>query len=118
MKLSEDRPKSDKELPLAGIEFVITGTLQRLSRAEAEEKIRAQGGAAKSDVTKKTSYLVVGADPGSKVARAQALGIPNIGEADLLKMLDQASTGGLTDKGPVEPDATEQPPADSQQRLL
>jgi DNA ligase (NAD+) len=76
-------------LPLSGQEFVITGTLQSFSRAEAEEKIKALGGTAKSDITKKTSYLVVGAEPGSKVARAQTLGIRQISEAELLEILKQ-----------------------------
>ncbi len=74
-------------LPLAGKEFVITGRLESMPRSEAEEKIRALGGSAKGDVTRKTDYLVVGAEPGSKVERARALGIKQITEAELLEML-------------------------------
>jgi DNA ligase (NAD+) len=74
-------------MPLAGREFVITGHLESLTRPEAEEKIRALGGSAKGDVTRKTDYLVVGAEPGSKVERARALGIEQITEAELLEML-------------------------------
>lgn len=74
-------------LPLAGKEFVITGKLESMARPEAEEKIRSLGGSAKGDVTRKTDYLVVGTDPGSKVERARALGIKQITEAELLEML-------------------------------
>ena len=74
---------------LAGQEFVITGKLEKFSRETAEELIRAQGGTAKSDVTKKTTYLVVGLEPGSKLAKARALGIKEISESELLAMLGQ-----------------------------
>ncbi|RJO62229.1 MAG: NAD-dependent DNA ligase LigA [Dehalococcoidia bacterium] len=74
---------------LAGQEFVITGKLEKYSRETAEELICAQGGAAKSDVTKKTNYLVVGLEPGSKLAKARALGIKEISESELLAMLGQ-----------------------------
>ncbi len=87
VNLKEDRLAVSESWPLSGQEFVITGTLQSFSRVEAEEKIKALGGTAKGDVTKKTNYLVVGADPGSKVARAQALGIPQLSEDELLQKL-------------------------------
>jgi len=86
-------PKSEvakpEELPLAGMEFVITGRLETFSRQEAEARIKALGGTAKSDVTKKTTYLVVGADPGSKLAHAQALGIKQLTEEEFLKLLEE-----------------------------
>ena len=72
---------------LAGQEFVITGKLEKFSRETAEELIRSKGGTAKGDVTKKTNYLVVGLEPGSKLAKARALGIREISEADLLRLL-------------------------------
>jgi DNA ligase (NAD+) len=74
-------------LPLDGKEFVITGHLDSLSRQEAEGRIKALGGNAKSDVTRKTDYLVVGAEPGSKLARAQSMGIKQISEGELLELL-------------------------------
>jgi DNA ligase (NAD+) len=77
-------------LPLAGLEFVLTGKLDSFSRSEAEAKIKALGGKAGSDVTMKTSYVVVGADPGSKLAKAQKLGIKTLSEAEFLKLLDRA----------------------------
>jgi DNA ligase (NAD+) len=87
VRLAQEAPVKSDGLPLIGLEFVITGKLQSFSREEAEEKIKALGGTARSDVTKKTSYLVVGEDPGSKVARAQALGIKQLNEDSLLIML-------------------------------
>jgi DNA ligase (NAD+) len=83
-------PQAEKiaaDLPLSGLEFVITGKLEHFSREAAEERIRRLGGVVRSDVTSKTSYLVVGTDAGSKLARAQALGIKQISEADFLRML-------------------------------
>jgi DNA ligase (NAD+) len=77
-------------LPLAGLEFVLTGKLESFSRSEAEAKIEALGGKAGSDVTKKTSYVVVGADPGSKLAKAEKLGTKTLSEAEFLKLLDKA----------------------------
>jgi len=79
-----------EELPLAGLEFVLTGKLEALSRSEAEAKIKALGGKAGSDVTRKTSYVVVGADPGSKLAEAQKLGVKTLNEAEFLNFLDKA----------------------------
>lgn len=75
------------QLPLAGLEFVITGKLSRFTRDQAEQAIKDQGGSAKSDVTLKTSYLVTGTDPGSKVERARKLGVAEITESELLDML-------------------------------
>ena len=79
-----------EDLPLAGLEFVLTGKLESLSHSDAEAKIKALGGKAGSDVTKKTSYVVVGADPGSKLAKAEKLGIKTLNEAEFLKLLDKA----------------------------
>jgi len=92
-KVEEAKPE---ELPLAGREFVFTGKLEFFSRSEAEAKIKALGGKAGSDVTKKTSYVVVGVDPGSKLAKAQKLGIKTINEAEFLDLLDKA--GGKSQK--------------------
>ncbi|MDD5509471.1 MAG: NAD-dependent DNA ligase LigA [Dehalococcoidales bacterium] len=78
-----------EDLPLAGQEFVITGRLDRYSRSEAEARIKARGGTAKSDITKKTTYLVAGAESGSKLARARELGLKQINEADFLKLLGE-----------------------------
>ncbi|MGA7677550.1 MAG: NAD-dependent DNA ligase LigA [Dehalococcoidia bacterium] len=89
VKLEADKAKR-KDLPLAGLEFVITGRLETFPRPEAEAKIKALGGKAGSDVTRKTSYLVVGEEPGSKLARAQALGTKTLTEAEFLELLKQS----------------------------
>jgi DNA ligase (NAD+) len=87
VQLKQAIPAKTGNLPLEGREFVITGKLISFSREEAEERIKALGGSAKSDITRKTNYLVVGEDPGSKVARAQAMGIKQISEDELLDLL-------------------------------
>ncbi|HLI25775.1 MAG TPA: NAD-dependent DNA ligase LigA [Chloroflexota bacterium] len=80
-------------LPLAGQAFVLTGRLERLSRAEAEARLRALGATVSDTVSKKTSYLVVGAEPGSKLKRAQALGTPLLDEPAFLALLEAAERG-------------------------
>ncbi len=87
-EVKEPRPE---ELPLTGLEFVLTGKLGSFSRSEAEAKIKALGGKAGSDVTKKTSYVVVGTDPGSKLAKAEKLGTKTINEAEFSELLNKAS---------------------------
>ena len=77
-------------LPLSGKEFVITGTLKAFSREEAHNRIKALGGIAKDNVTKNTTYLVTGAEPGeNKLIRARALGTEQIDEEKLLAILGQ-----------------------------
>jgi DNA ligase (NAD+) len=75
--------------PLLGLTFVLTGTLPSLTREEAGERILAAGGKLSASVSKKTSYVVAGADAGSKLAKAETLGIAVIDEAELLRMLKQ-----------------------------
>jgi DNA ligase (NAD+) len=76
-------------LPLSGKEFVITGRLESSSRLEAEARIKNLGGTAKDNVTRKTNYVVAGADPGSKLARAQELGVEILNETQFLELLDK-----------------------------
>jgi len=85
-KVEEAKPE---ELPLTGLEFVITGKLESFSRSAAEAKVKELGGKAGSDVTKKTNYVVIGADPGSKLAKAEKLGIRTLSEAEFLELLSQ-----------------------------
>ena len=70
-----------------GMTVVVTGTLEQLSRAQAEEAIRAAGGKAAGSVSKKTSLVVAGEAAGSKLTKAQALGVPVIGEEEFLRRL-------------------------------
>jgi DNA ligase (NAD+) len=76
-----------QEGPLTGKTFVLTGTLSSLTRGQAEERIKSLGGAIGSNVTKKTDYLIVGADPGSKLEKAQRLKVPVLDEAAFLALL-------------------------------
>jgi len=80
-----------EELPLAGQEFVITGSFESFPRSEAEARIKELGGAVGSSVTKKTTFLVVGADPGSKLDKARALGTRLLSEPEFLRLLEEAS---------------------------
>src|SRR5436305_2838327 len=81
----EEPTTAESEGPLAGQTFVITGTLPSLSRARAAELIEAAGGHVTDSVSKKTTAVVVGADAGSKLEKAKALGISVIDEAELLR---------------------------------
>jgi DNA ligase (NAD+) len=85
VRMSEERKKTVG--PLSGKSFVITGTLEELSREEAEERIVALGGKVTSSLSKKTDYLVVGASPGSKLEKATRLGVPTIDEAAFKALL-------------------------------
>jgi DNA ligase (NAD+) len=73
--------------PLAGRTLVVTGTLEGFSRQEAEEAIRAAGGKPAGSVSKKTDYLVAGESAGSKLAKAQELGVPILDEAGFRELL-------------------------------
>src|SRR4029450_9943726 len=72
---------------LAGKVFVLTGTLPHLTRQEAQALITAAGGRVTSSVTRKTDYVVAGAEPGSKYEQARRLEVPILGEEDLYKLL-------------------------------
>ena len=75
------------EMPLAGITVVLTGTLQSMGRDEAKEKLEALGAKVAGSVSKKTHYVVAGAEAGSKLDKAQALGVPVLDDAGLALLL-------------------------------
>jgi DNA ligase (NAD+) len=80
----EERPK---EGPLTGGQYVITGTLERFSREDAKAALEALGAKVSDNVSKKTTGVIVGESPGSKVAKAQKAGVPLLTEDDLVELL-------------------------------
>jgi DNA ligase (NAD+) len=90
------------DAPFAGKTFVITGTLGSMGRDEAAAKIRALGGNVSGSVSSKTHYLVCGADAGSKLTKAQELGVPVLEEAAFLALLNDSAEGSATSP-PAQP---------------
>lgn len=91
----EVQPEAERrvgELPLAGLRFVLTGTLPNLSRDEATALIEAAGGRVVGSVSAKTDYVVVGEAAGSKLEKARALGVGELDEAELVALVDGGST--------------------------
>jgi DNA ligase (NAD+) len=72
---------------LAGLTFVLTGTLESMTREEATDAIETRGGKVASAVSRKTSYLVVGADAGGKLEKARALGVATLDEGQFRKLI-------------------------------
>jgi DNA ligase (NAD+) len=85
--LAPKRPATGPDL--AAKTFVVTGTLQTLSRKEAEDLIKALGGKAASSISARTDFLVAGADPGSKLQKARDLGVTIINETEFRKITGQ-----------------------------
>ncbi len=84
VRVSRARPAASE---LAGLKFVLTGALESMSRSQAKALIEAHGGRVVSSVSGATDYVVVGANPGSKAARAADLGVPILDEAAFLRLL-------------------------------
>lgn len=82
-------PRAPTSSALVGKTFVLTGTLPSMTRDEAAQKIESAGGKVSGSVSKKTSYVLAGAEAGSKLEKAQSLGVPVIDEAELLRLLNE-----------------------------
>ena len=92
MRLSEERARTAG--PLAGLVLVATGRLEGYTRQEIEERIRQLGGVVGDNVTKKTSYVIVGADAGSKADKATRLGVPILSEQAFEALVAERSRPG------------------------
>jgi DNA ligase (NAD+) len=86
VKIHYEQKKAGK---LIGKTFVITGTLESMSRGEAKSKVKSLGGKISESVSKLTSYVVVGNDPGSKYDKAQKLGVKILDEKKFLELVKQ-----------------------------
>ena len=87
LQMRMDAPPPPADGPLSGRTIVVTGGLEAFSRDEAKRAVAAAGGKATESVSKKTSFVVAGREPGGKLAKAEALGVPVLGEEDFLAVL-------------------------------
>jgi DNA ligase (NAD+) len=87
VRMAEDRPARTAPRPLAGVTVVVTGTLAGYSRDQAIAEITSRGGKVTGSVSKKTTFVVAGDNPGSKYDKAQSLGVPVLDEAGLERLL-------------------------------
>jgi DNA ligase (NAD+) len=87
--MASEGPLPGSDGKLSGLTFVLTGTLPDLSRERATEMIEAEGGKVTGSVSKRTSYVVAGSEPGSKLAKAEKLGVEVVDKDRLLELLDE-----------------------------
>lgn len=87
VRIKSLRSSAFNNLPLSGKKFVLTGTLERMPREEAKERIRTLGGKVVSSVSSNTDYVIVGREPGDKYAKAQVLGVRVLSEKEFFDML-------------------------------
>jgi DNA ligase (NAD+) len=94
LKMEQEVSAAPASLPLSGMIFVISGTLPSWTRQEAQEAIEQSGGRVTSSVSKNTTYLLLGENPGSKLDRARELGVQAISETELRRLIADRSTPG------------------------
>lgn len=92
LQFNAERKRTAAQGPLKGLTFVITGTLPNIKREDAKQRIEAAGGKVTGSVTGKTSYVLAGEEAGSKLDKAQQLGVPILDEARLLSMLGETTS--------------------------
>lgn len=90
--LEEEKPENELPQTLAGLTFVLTGTLEHFTRDEAGAQLKAMGAKVSGSVSKKTSFVVAGEAAGSKLAKAESLGVPVLDEAALQQILETGQT--------------------------
>ena len=98
----EGEPAAQVSRPLAGQTVVLTGTLPTLSRDQAKERLEAAGAKVAGSVSKKTHFVVAGAEAGSKLDKARELGVTVLDEAGLLTLLDGASAPSMPNEEPTD----------------
>jgi DNA ligase (NAD+) len=86
LNMAAENPAGDQQ-PLAGKTFVLTGTLAAMERQQASENIEALGGKVSGSVSKKTTYLLLGDEPGSKYDKAMQMGVSIMSEDEFLALL-------------------------------
>ena len=89
MEVEEQGDSHESSESLKGLTFVLTGTLNTMTRDEAGALLRRHGAKVTGSVSKKTSYLLAGADAGSKLKKAQDLGIPILSENDIPALIEE-----------------------------
>ncbi|MEL7667806.1 MAG: BRCT domain-containing protein, partial [Actinomycetota bacterium] len=94
VRTADESRGPQREQTLAGTTWVLTGALERFSRTEASEALKALGAKVSGSVSKKTSFVVVGADPGSKYTAALEFGVPVLSEDDLAVVLETGMAPG------------------------
>ena len=86
--IKKDTSPQTKDLPLVGKIFVFTGELENFTRAKATQLVESLGGKVGSSVSSKTTYVVVGDEPGSKLTKAKELNIPILTETEFIQMTE------------------------------